>query len=70
MRVSVDPELCQAYANCVAAAPDVFDLSDTTGLAVVLRPDPPPELHSAVQEAVRLCPVQAVRAEMGDEPGA
>ena len=63
MRVTVDPDLCQAYANCVTTAPDVFALDEKTGLAVVLLPDAPPELHRAVQDAVRLCPVRAITAE-------
>lgn len=63
MRVEVDASLCQAYANCVSVAPDVFDLDDASGIAVVLQPDPPPELHDAVAQAVALCPVRAITAE-------
>lgn len=63
MRVTVDPGLCQGYANCVAVAPDVFALDDETGLAVVLVEDPPAELHAAVEQAVRMCPTQAIRAD-------
>jgi ferredoxin len=60
MHVSVDLTRCQGYANCLSAAPRVFDLDDDTGLAVVLMPDPPPEAHDAVQHAARMCPVAAI----------
>jgi ferredoxin len=63
VRVRVDPDLCQAYANCVTTTPDVFTLDEVTGLAVVILPDPPPELERAVQDAVRLCPVRAITAD-------
>ena len=37
-------------------------MDDATGLSTVVLPDPPPELHRAVQDAVRLCPMQAIEA--------
>ena len=68
MRIRVDHDLCQAYANCVTTAPDVFALDEASGLAVVLLPEPPPELQRAVQEAVALCPMRAITAD--DDPPA
>jgi ferredoxin len=68
MRVRVDPDLCQAYANCLTAAPDVFTLDEATGLAVVVLEEPPAELERAVHDAVRLCPVRAITTE--PEPSA
>ena len=66
MRVTVDLKLCQGYANCVDAAPAVFDIADN-GLAAVLVEEPGPELADSVREATRLCPVQAVVLESADE---
>jgi ferredoxin len=63
VRVRVDPDLCQAYANCVTTAPDVFTLDEKTGLAVVILEEAPPELERAVQDAVRLCPMRAITTE-------
>jgi len=60
VRVTVDPTKCQGYGNCATTAPDVFVIDDATGLSVVVQPDPSPELHAAVREAVRLCPMQAI----------
>jgi ferredoxin len=62
MRVSVDPDVCQAYANCVTFAPEVFELDDASGVAVVRVPEPPGELHDAVEQAIALCPTRAISA--------
>jgi ferredoxin len=60
MKVTVDPDLCEANALCVAAAPEVFDLIDDDVVDILL-PEPPPEMESAVAEAVIACPKQALR---------
>lgn len=60
MMVKVDPDLCEANALCVAAAPEVFDLVDDDVVDILL-PEPPPEMESAVTEAVMACPKQALR---------
>jgi ferredoxin len=69
MRVSVDPNVCQAYANCVTFAPAVFELDDARGVAVVRTPEPPHELHDAVEQAIALCPTRAISATY-DQPEA
>ena len=63
MRVRVDLGLCQAYANCVTAAPDVFTRDEKTGMAGVLIEEPPPELERALQQAAQLCPMRAITAD-------
>lgn len=60
MKVTVEPDLCEANGLCVAAAPDVFDLIDDDVVDILL-PEPPPEIESAVAEAVIACPKQALR---------
>lgn len=65
MKVTVDLTLCQGYANCVDAAPEVFDLGDD-GLAKVLQEEPPPAQEHATREAARLCPVRAIEIESDD----
>jgi ferredoxin len=64
MKVIVDPELCEANALCVAEAPDVFDLSGDE-VVDILVPEPPPEMESAVADAVVACPKQALRIIAG-----
>lgn len=59
-KVVVDLTVCQGYANCVSAAPTVFDLDQKSGLARVLIEDPPADLTEVVEEAIALCPVRAI----------
>ncbi|WP_433222704.1 ferredoxin [Microtetraspora malaysiensis] len=58
MRVYVDRELCQTHAQCVFAAPDVFELDENDELHYVAEPDE--SQFAAVEEAALLCPVQAI----------
>jgi ferredoxin len=60
MKVTVDPDVCEANALCVAEAPEVFDLSDDEVVDLLL-PEPPREMESAVTDAVTACPKQALR---------
>lgn len=60
MRVTVDLSRCQGYANCVQIAPQVFDLDDEGGQAVVVQSEPGEELHAVAREAADMCPAQAI----------
>jgi ferredoxin len=60
LKVIIDPDLCEANALCVAEAPEVFDLNDDEVVDILL-PEPPPEMESAVSNAVIACPKQALR---------
>lgn len=60
MRVEVDLETCQGYANCVVEAPDVFDLDEDTNKAVVIVDTVPAEFVQDAQRAVDNCPVSAI----------
>jgi ferredoxin len=62
-RVSIDQQVCQGYACCVMGVPSVFDLDDETGKAAVIDAEPEDSLRSAVDGAVRGCPVRAIRVE-------
>jgi ferredoxin len=44
----------------VSVAPEVFELDETAGLAVVRLAEPPLELHARVEQAVALCPTRAI----------
>jgi ferredoxin len=63
MRVKVDIEKCEAYAECVFAAGEVFELDDDADTVTVLQEEPPEELRKKVLEAARVCPVQAITVE-------
>ena len=59
MRVVVDFDLCESNALCMQAAPEVFEVRDDNFL-YVLQEEPGAELQAKVEEAVRVCPTQAI----------
>ena len=59
MQIVVDFDRCQSNALCMSAAPSVFEVRDD-GFLYVLQEQPPEGERSAVHEAVRLCPTQAL----------
>jgi ferredoxin len=58
-KVVVDFDLCESNANCMAAAPEVFEVRDDNFL-YVLQENPADDLRPKVEEAVRQCPKQAI----------
>jgi ferredoxin len=60
VRVTVSHDLCEGNMKCQAAAPDVFEVRDDD-LAYVIVDEVPAELRPNVENAIRLCPRQAVR---------
>ena len=60
MRIVVDFDLCESNALCMAAAPGVFEVRDDDFL-YVLDEMPSEELRAKVEQAVRVCPKQAIR---------
>jgi ferredoxin len=59
VRVVVDMSLCESNALCVAAAPEVFEVRDDD-LLYVLDEHPTEPLRAKVEQAVRVCPKQAI----------
>ncbi len=60
MRIRVDRELCVGLGNCVAVAPDVFEL-DAENKAVVR--DTASTDEDTILEAARSCPRNAIILE-------
>lgn len=58
MKIEADFAACLAYGNCVAVAPEVYDLPDQK--VVVLLPEPPDELQAAARKGARRCPAKAL----------
>lgn len=67
LRVTVDLNLCQAYAQCCYAAPDHFILKGREALHY----DPAPSANARfdIERARIACPVQAIRVQDGDAAG-
>jgi ferredoxin len=59
IRVEVDRGLCRGYANCLEAAPDVFDLGDDD-IAFVVAQDYPDDRRPDLERAAQRCPVRAI----------
>jgi ferredoxin len=62
MKVSVDPELCEANGVCVSIAPEVFELQADDILLVVNRA-PSDDLRERLEDAVDGCPRAALRID-------
>ena len=59
MRVVVDFDRCESNAVCMGIVPEVFEVREDDFL-YVLQEEPSEGLRAKVQEAVRLCPKQAI----------
>jgi ferredoxin len=62
MKVIVDFDRCESNAVCMGIAPEVFEVRDDDFL-YILQEEPPEELRPKMEEAVRLCPKQAISIE-------
>lgn len=60
--LKADFDACQGYANCVVAAPDVYDIDDD-GTVVLLKATIGDEERAGVEDAVASCPVSALSIE-------
>lgn len=61
MRLVVDLNKCQGYAQCVPLAPEVFQLVGEEALAY--DPNPDAAQRQRVLRAAASCPVQAILVE-------
>ena len=59
MKVVVDFDLCESNAVCMDVAPEIFKVDDDDMLQILVE-EPPEKLRAKLEEAVRLCPRQAI----------
>lgn len=59
MKIQVDRDLCEANAICMGCAPEVFRLEEDDTLTLLIE-EVPAEYVAKVEDAVRLCPRQAL----------
>jgi len=62
VKVFVDDDACRGHGVCLAACPEVFDLSDG-GYAVTLMSEVSAEHEDTVREAAGGCPERAIRLD-------
>ena len=63
MKVVVDYDLCEANALCMDCCPEVFRVEEDDTLTVLIEDNIPDDLRAKVEEAVRLCPRQAIATQ-------
>ena len=66
MRVVVDLNRCQAYAQCAFLAPDVFVLHKSDQ-SLMYDPQPDAKQREEILRAVHACPVQAIMVEFRED---
>jgi ferredoxin len=59
IQVRANVRICEGFANCVTAAPDLFDIDDDDRV-IVLQADLDATERARVEEAIRSCPVAAL----------
>lgn len=62
MKIIVDYDLCEANAVCMDCCPEVFRVEEDDTLTLLMD-EVPENLCQKLEEAVRLCPRQALRIE-------
>ncbi|MFE4635784.1 ferredoxin [Streptomyces sp. NPDC056773] len=67
MRLVVDLNRCQGYAQCAFLAPDVFAMHGDEGL--LYDPQAEEAQRERVAQAAAACPVQAILVDDLDLPG-
>ena len=60
MKVTVDRSKCRGHRNCIALAPNVFDLDDEFKAVVI---DPKGDSDDEILKAAKLCPTTAIILE-------
>lgn len=61
-RVTVDPDLCSGFRECVRIAPDAFRIDEARGIS---QPTDAAETADSaeIDEAIDACPMRAISAE-------
>jgi len=62
MRVVVDWDVCESNAICQGIAPEVFEVRDDDNLYLLIE-QPDESLRPKIEQAVRMCPKQAISIE-------
>ncbi|WP_262964217.1 cytochrome P450 [Methylobacter psychrophilus] len=61
--ITIDRELCQGHATCMAEAPELFQVDDA-GNATVLQDNPSLNLLEKARQAEKYCPSKAIKIKL------
>jgi len=61
LRIEADLDRCMGTANCMVVAPDWFELGEDDDQVRVLITSVPDDQRALAEDAVRRCPVGALR---------
>ena len=67
MRIRVDPSICEAHGECVAVAPEFFDLGDDDGAVHVIGQPSEAASELKARGAESVCPVGAIKLLIAEE---
>lgn len=60
IKLSVDLDGCMGYACCMLESPNLFDLDEDSGLAILLVESPSDDQRDEAERAVRACPAGVI----------
>ncbi len=65
MKITIDQQKCIGCGSCTAACPDLFEMGDDNKARLKERAEKKEEAEAqkCAQEAVDICPVQAIKVE-------
>lgn len=65
LKITVDLDGCKGYACCMMEAPNLFDIDDESGKAILLVENPTEAQRDEAERAVRSCPANVIALEVG-----
>lgn len=63
LQLLLDLDACTGCASCMMECPNLFDIDDVSGKAILLEPNPSEDLLDDAERAVRSCPEHAIVLE-------
>ena len=63
LTLTLDLSSCTGCACCMMECPDLFDIDDEKGLAILLEPHPSDDRREEAERSVRSCPEGAISLE-------
>ena len=63
LHLTLDVDACTGCACCMMECPDLFDIDDASGIAILLEANPSDARLEEAERAVRSCPENAIALE-------